>query len=191
MSTYLLHLSVGPYSEIKAENTYKQIPMSLYCRQSLYDNLLQQKEVFFETVNKCIQFYENFFHYEFPFSKYDHIFCPEYNIGAMENVGAITVNDLYIFKDDVKKSMRATRLSIITHELCHMWFGDLVTMKWWNDTWLKESFADWLSFYSAKHLDLSFDNFDFMAVFNDRKAWGYSTDMSNASHPIAGEVVDT
>lgn len=80
---------------------------------------------------------------------------------------------------------------MVAHELCHMWFGDFVTMDWWDGLWLNESFADFLSFYACEQFSLSFDQFDFASEFNDRKGWGYSTDMSNATHAIAGAVLDT
>ncbi len=136
-------------------------------------------------------FYEEFFHCEYPFSKYDHIFCPQFNCGAMENAGAVTFADSYIFKDQVDKDTRCDLVITITHELCHMWFGNLVTMKWWNDLWLNESFADFLSYYACEQFNISFDNFDFPTAFNKGKDWAYSTDMSNATHSIAGNVFDT
>jgi len=128
------------------------------------------------------------------FSKYDHVFCPEFNCGAMENPGAVTVNDRYVFKDEVEKGTRCHLITMVAHELCHMWFGDLVTMEWWDGLWLNESFADFLSYYACEQfsLDMSgFDNFDFPSEFNDRKGWGYTTDMSNSTHAIAGPVKDT
>lgn len=86
-------------------------------------------------------------------NKYDHIFCPEYNIGAMENIGAVTVNDTRsIFKENASKIGRSRYLCVIAHELVHSWFGDLVTMKWWNDLWLKESFADYLAYFVVEKI---------------------------------------
>ena len=109
----------------------------------------------------------------------------------MENAGAVTFADKYIFKDQVDRDTRCDLVITITHELCHMWFGNLVTMKWWNDLWLNESFADFLSYYACEQFNISFDSFDFQTAFNKGKDWGYSTDMSNATHPIAGDVLDT
>lgn len=95
--------------------------------------MIIQKEEIFEFLNKGIEFYEDFFGYPYPFSKYDTIFCPEYNFGAMENPGAVTFNNHYLFKEEASKERICKRGSTIVHELAHMWFGNLVTMKWWDD----------------------------------------------------------
>jgi aminopeptidase N len=139
-----------------------------------------------------MKFYEKFFGYDYPFSKYDQIFCPEYNVGAMENVGCVTFNDLYVFREAVDVA-KVTRFSnTITHELSHHWFGNLVTMKWWNDLWLNESFADFISHFALSNMNLkSFKLGDIWIEFNARKGWGYRCDQLKSTHPIAGEVVNT
>jgi aminopeptidase N len=96
--------------------------------------------------------YENFFETPYPFSKYDQIFCPEFNAGAMENAGLVTFNDMYVFKDEVDSSRLTSFANTITHELSHHWFGNLVTMRWWNDLWLNESFAEFISHFCLSKL---------------------------------------
>jgi len=105
-------------------------------------------------LNGSIPIYEKLFGIEFPFKKYDTVFCPEYNYGAMENPGCITFTEKYLFKNEVSRVRRNFRANTITHELAHMWFGNLVTMNWWDDLWLNESFADFISHLCLSKLKL-------------------------------------
>lgn len=99
-----------------------------------------------------MKFYESFFGHKYQFSKYDHIFCPEYNVGAMENPGAVTMNDIFVYKEEVVPDKILRRANVVCHELAHMWFGDYVTMRWWNDLWLNESFADFVSYLALSKI---------------------------------------
>lgn len=136
LSTYLYVFIAGPYKEIKSNNLYKDITMSVYCRESLLQYMQAQAEEVFDITRETVKFYEKFFDYPYPFRKYDSIFCPEFSSGAMENPGAITFNDLYVWREQVTADRNTGRANTITHEAAHNWFGDLVTMKWWNDLWL-------------------------------------------------------
>jgi len=191
LPTYLFALISGPFAEHKCKNPYNNIPMSIYCRESLSSFMKSQEDCIFEFLNKGIEFYEEFFGYPFPFSKYDQIFCPEFNVGAMENPGCITFNDNYIFKGEASAERICRRGRTIVHELAHMWFGDLVTMKWWNDLWLNESFADFAAITCLKNCKYSFPTADFNVVGHLMKNWGYVEDQNKTTHPIAGEVKDT
>lgn len=191
LPTYLFALISGPFAEHKCKNPFKNIPMSIYCRESLSKFMVSQEDCIFEFLNKGIEFYEGFFGYPYPFSKYDQIFCPEFNVGAMENPGAVTFNDLYVFKGEASSERICRRGRTIVHELAHMWFGDLVTMKWWNDLWLNESFADFAAIVCLRNCKYSFPTADFAVVGHLMKNWGYVEDQLKTTHPIAGEVRDT
>lgn len=145
ISTYLFSINAGHYEEIHLENT--NIPISFYCRRSLLVFLQKHYKHLFEITEKCLEFYANFFKTKYPFSKYDQIFCPEFNMGAMEHPGAVTIADEYLYKDEVGLGKITYQAILIAHEMAHMWFGNLVTMKWWDDLWLNESFADYFSHF--------------------------------------------
>jgi aminopeptidase N len=126
-----------------------------------------------EVLNKSIEFYEKMFNQPYPFSKYDSVFVPEFNWGAMEHPGCVTFIERYIFKEPVSLSRKFYRDSTVAHELAHMWFGNLVTMEWWDDLWLNESFADYISFLCLSKINLSFETSNSWVEFNDSKQWGY------------------
>lgn len=193
LSTYLYAICSGPYKQITCNMGY-HVPMSLYCRSSLLQHLQKDANEIFELTIEAMKFYEKMFGYRYPFSKYDQVFCPEYNMGAMENAGCVTVNDIYIFKEPVTVERRAYRSITITHELAHMWFGDLVTMKWWNDLWLNESFAEFISHVCndsvvLKHYGDKLANL--WILFFSTKCWGYSEDQMKTTHPITGDIKNT
>jgi aminopeptidase N len=183
-STYLFALIAGPYHAFRDQ--HGDIPLGFFCRKSLVKYV--DIDEIWEVTKQGLDFFASFFDYAYPFVKYDQIAVPEFNAGAMENVGAVTHNEFIIYRDPPTESQRAGRANVILHEMAHMWFGNLVTMKWWNDLWLNESFADYMSYlamYEATRFDSAWQS------FNRRKAWAYREDQLVTTHPIAGEVRDT
>ena len=141
ISTYLYGLSVGPYCCIENFNEFK-IPMKNYCRKTKREHADAKER--FKTIQIAIEFFEEFFDTPFPFRKYDMVFVPEFRINGMENVGIVIMRDTFMRPHEEKTFFEFQQwYKVAVHELSHMWFGDLVTMKWWNDLWLKESFAEY------------------------------------------------
>ncbi|MCW2802317.1 MAG: pepN [Propionibacteriaceae bacterium] len=191
ISTYLSAVIAGEYATVTSPTVYSgvngEIPMSILCRQSVLEHL--DSDRIFATTQGGFDVFETQFGYGYPFGKYDQAFVPEYNMGAMENVGAVTLRDEYLFRSRVTASSYDARDNTILHELAHMWFGDLVTMKWWDDLWLKESFAEWASHFAQSTLDE--DPAHAWATFcNARKTWAYRQDQLPSTHPIAADMVD-
>jgi len=183
-STYLFALVVGPYA--RWEDRYNRIPLGIYCRKSLEKHM--DPENIFAITKEAMGTLEAYFDYPYPYDKYDQVFVPEFNFGAMENVGCITFTEHYIFRHKKLYSEHLNRANTITHEMVHMWFGDLVTMKWWNDLWLNESFADYLSYFAMSKGKLFSDALEHMYV---RKEWAYQQDQYATTHPIAASARDT
>ena len=184
-STYLFALIAGPYHVFR--DTHGDVPLGLYCRKSLVKHM--DTNEFFTVTKQGLDFYASFFDYPYPFTKYDQIFVPEFNAGAMENVGAITFSERMVFRDPPTDNQRLGRAEVVLHEMAHMWFGDLVTMKWWNDLWLNESFATYMA-YLSMHEATRFRT-AWQAFNSGMKAWAYRQDQLVTTHPIAGEVADT
>lgn len=183
-STYLFALIAGPYEAW--EDRYKNVPLRILCRKSLAKYL--DAENLFAITKESFGFLESYFDLPYPYGKYDQIFVPEFNMGAMENVGAVTFSEHYIFRSPRIYSEYLGRANTIYHEMVHMWFGNLVTMKWWNDLWLNESFADYLSYYAMSHGKLFPDALEHFYV---REEWAYREDQLSTTHPIAGNAENT
>ena len=194
ISTYLFAFVAGPYQSVSYDGfDGESVPMTIYARKSLFQYANRDKVEIFLYIKRGITFYEEFFQTKYPFEKYDFVFCPEYTVGAMEYPGVITYTERLIFKDTPTLAQVTVRGMVSAHELAHMWFGNLVTMKWWNDLWLNESFADFVCYVNMAgiHPDLPFKTSDAWTKFFLRKSWGYNTDMAVTTHPIAGEVLST
>ncbi|MFC7465191.1 aminopeptidase N [Brachybacterium sp. GCM10030252] len=189
ISTYLVALIAGNYQGGTGEITSRDgriVPMGVFARASLAEHLDAQNVI--DVTKAGIDFYEEAFDQDFPFPKYDQVFVPEYNMGAMENPGAITYVETYVFRSEVSDAIRERRDLTILHELAHMWFGDLVTMRWWDDLWLNESFAEYASTLASAEVTRWADAWTTFAV--SEKAWAYQQDQLPSTHPIVADMVD-
>ncbi|MET7279192.1 aminopeptidase N [Kribbella sp. NPDC005582] len=181
LSTYFVTIVAGPYHLIRTE--YDGIPLGLACRQSLTEHLERDAEDLFRTTRDAFDAYHRMFGQRYMFGEYWQAFVPDFNLGAMENPGCVTVSDDLLFRAQATSAERSTRSRILVHEMAHMWFGDLVTMKWWNDMWLNESFAEYMAHRVAEEATAYQGNWtDFAFV---RKWWGMQTDQSSSTHPVA------
>ena len=193
LPSYLTALTAGPWHRVTGQWTSPSrpgltIPLSWSCRVSLAEHL--DATELLDLTRAGLDLYDRAYDYGFPWDSYDSVLVPEYNLGAMENPGCVTFNeDLYLFRGPVTRSQRAGRANTILHEMCHMWFGDLVTPTWWEDTWLKESFADhqgtWAEAEAAGYTEA------WVSFASTRKAWAYLEDSRPATtHPIVAQVDD-
>ncbi|SHG90558.1 aminopeptidase N [Streptoalloteichus hindustanus] len=188
MSTYLVALVAGPYAEWRDEFTDAEgtIPLGLYCRASLAEHM--DAERLFTETKQGFDFFHRAFGVRYPFGKYDQCFVPEFNAGAMENAGCVTFLEDFVFRSRVTSYMYERRAETVLHEMAHMWFGDLVTMRWWDDLWLNESFATWASVLAQaeateyRHAWTTFASIE--------KAWAYRQDQMPSTHPIACDIPD-
>ncbi|MGI9135734.1 MAG: aminopeptidase N, partial [Candidatus Nanopelagicales bacterium] len=188
MSTYITALVAGPYYEVRDSYTgaFGTYPLGVFCRASLAE-FLDPDDIFLIT-KQGFEFFEKQFGVAYPFVKYDQLFVPEFNAGAMENAGCVTFLEDLVFRSRVTDSAFEQRANTILHELAHMWFGDLVTMTWWDDLWLNESFAEWAAHYANVHATRFTDAWT--SFSNQRKAWAYRQDQLPSTHPIAADMTD-
>jgi aminopeptidase N len=189
ISTYFAALMAGPYSSWQSEATTadgRTIPLGLFTRASLAE--YAEPDVMFEKTKQGLAYYEASYGVAFPYEKYDQIFVPEYNWGAMENVGAVTFNEGYLFRSKVPDARKEQRALVVLHELSHMWFGNSVTMKWWNDLWLNESFATWTSTIAAANATEYADSWATFA--STEKTHAYEQDQLPSTHPIVATIND-
>ena len=184
MPTYITAVAAGPYHVVRAE--HDGIPLGIFCRQSLAQ-YLDPGEIF-EVTRQGFDYFHRQFALRYPFGKYDQLFVPEYKAGAMENAGCVTFLEDYIFRSRVTDFARENRAQTILHEMAHMWFGDLVTMRWWDDLWLNESFATWAGTISQAEATRWSNAWTTFAQLH--KAWAYRQDQLPSTHPIAADIPD-
>ncbi|MGD8682592.1 MAG: aminopeptidase N, partial [Chloroflexota bacterium] len=184
---YLFALVAGPYVRMTSE--HRRLPLGLYGRSSMQAELERSAKEIFELTAQGLDYYADLFGRPYPFRKYDQLFVPEFNAGAMENVGAVTFHDSFLFRDPPTYGQRLLRGEVILHELAHMWFGDLVTMRWWDDLWLNETFATYLSYRCLAHATRFSDAWQ---VFNGQlRPAAYRQDQLATTHPVATRVEHT
>ncbi|WP_284752814.1 aminopeptidase N [Arthrobacter sp. efr-133-R2A-120] len=193
MSTYITTVLAGPYfratdqwSKTLDDGTSLEVPLALYCRASMQGSF--DAAGLFRLTKNGLDFFNDLFDYPYPWGKYDQAFVPEYNLGAMENPGLVTFTEKYVFTSRATDAQYQARANTLMHEMAHMWFGDLVTMTWWDDLWLKESFADYmgtLGVDKATDWDSAWVNFA-----NKRKSWAYLQDQLPTTHPIVADIPD-
>ncbi|MCP9208337.1 aminopeptidase N [Streptomyces cucumeris] len=190
ISTYLVALAAGPYHSVRTEHA--GLTFGLHVRRSLAPHLEDDAEELFDITRRCFDRYHEIFEEPYPFDSYDQAFVPEFNSGAMENPGLVTFRDEFIYRSAVTDAERQTRAMVIAHEMAHMWFGDLVTMTWWDDIWLNESFAEYMGYQVLTETTRYTDTWADFGV--RRKNWGYDADQRPSTHPVAptpDQVPDT
>ncbi|WP_055695792.1 aminopeptidase N [Streptomyces prasinopilosus] len=190
ISTYITALIVGPYHSVHSvyEKDGQSVPLGIYCRPSLAEHL--DADAIFDVTRQGFEWFQEKFDYAYPFGKYDQLFVPEFNAGAMENAGAVTIRDQYVFRSKVTDAAYEVRAATILHELAHMWFGDLVTMEWWNDLWLNESFATYAEAACQADAPGSKWPHSWTTFANSMKTWAYRQDQLPSTHPIMADIRD-
>ncbi|MGW0211037.1 aminopeptidase N [Streptomyces sp. NPDC003233] len=193
ISTYITCVVAGPYhyvtdsyERVFEDGTKLEIPLGAMCRKGLAPHF-DADDVFLVT-KQGLDFFHDHFDYPYPFGKYDQAFVPEYNLGAMENPGLVTFREEYIFRGKVTQASYEARANVVLHEMAHMWFGDLVTMEWWDDLWLKESFADFMGTFANVGATRFKDAW--ITFANRRKAWAYRADQLPSTHPVTADIRD-
>jgi aminopeptidase N len=186
VSPYLFVLVAGPLHEVRA--THRGLQFGLYCRRSLAEHLDREAAEILEVTTACFDHYTSVFDAPYPFDKYDQAFVPELNWGALEQVGCILFRDEYVFTSAVTDEQRVGRANTIAHEMAHMWFGDLVTLGWWEDIWLNESFAEYMGAQVVEQATRFPGAWTAFAA--SREPWGYDADERSSTHPVAPDEAD-
>jgi aminopeptidase N len=182
LATYFVTVCAGPYASVRDE--HDGIPLGIHARASLKEHLEREAPQMLEVTKASFDYYHGLFGIRYPFGEYHQVFVPEFNAGAMENPGCVTFRDTMIFRGAAARDEVLARTNTITHEMAHMWFGDLVTMQWWDDLWLNESFAEYMSHRTCVEAT------EFTDAWIDstmaRKGWGYAAERTPSTHPVAG-----
>ncbi len=185
ISTYLVAIAAGPWHSVRTE--HRGLPFGLHCRRSLAPHLDADAEEILDITRACFDRYHEKFDEPYPFDSYDQAFVPEFNAGAMENPGLVTFRDEFVYRSAVTDTERQIRAMVIAHEMAHMWFGDLVTLTWWDDIWLNESFAEYMGYQTTAEVTRFTGTWTEFGV--SRKSWGYDADQRPSTHPVAPEAV--
>ncbi|MGJ3507801.1 aminopeptidase N [Enemella sp. A6] len=192
MSSYLVAVAAGPWHRVEdawsmdMQGQQIEVPLGILCRQSLAEHL--DADDIFTITKQGLTHYHELFDYPYPWTKYDQVFVPEYNLGAMENPGCVTFNEKFIFRSVPTRAQYQSRANVILHEMAHMWFGDLVTARWWDDIWLNESFAEYMG--TAVSADATQFTDAWIPFADQRKSWAYTADQLPSTHPIVADIVD-
>ncbi|MGR8011157.1 aminopeptidase N [Streptomyces hypolithicus] len=190
ISTYLVAVAAGPWHSVRTEHA--GLPFGIHCRRSLAPYLNTDATEILDITRACYDRYHEKFEEPYPFDSYDQAFVPEFNAGAMENPGLVTFRDEFIYRSAVTDTERQNRAMVIAHEMAHMWFGNLVTLQWWDDIWLNESFAEYMGYQTLTEATRFRNTWTDFAI--SRKGWGYDADQRPSTHPVApdpGAVPDT
>lgn len=188
LSSYITAIAAGPYHRVDGEwvSGDQRVGLGVLCRASLAPHL--DADEILAITRRGLDFFTGAFAYDYPWGKYDQIFVPEYNLGAMENPGLVTFSEAYVFRGASTDAQHEARANTILHEMAHMWFGDLATMRWWDDLWLKESFADFM----GSHASVAAEVYPhaWVSFASRRKGWAYEQDQLPTTHPIVADITD-